>query len=145
MVPYIFENLISAKSLGAQNKMWCPIEERISSNVFLYHSKKSKKKEELIFFIQIVCFLRFGAAQDYRTEKGDTLSFRFYFLCCVKLYSLNFLHDTPHDKTSAIICLTQNLVNEHPVYRVSHKSGYTFVKGRISVICGPILLNFGSF
>jgi hypothetical protein len=30
-------------------------------------------------------------------------------------------------------------------YRVYHKSRYTFVKGRISVICRPILLSLGSF
>jgi hypothetical protein len=33
----------------------------------------------------------------------------------------------------------------HIAYRVSHKSRYTFVKGRISVICGPILLSLGLF
>jgi hypothetical protein len=33
----------------------------------------------------------------------------------------------------------------HTLYRVFHKTVYTFVKGRKSVICGPILLNLGSF
>jgi hypothetical protein len=31
------------------------------------------------------------------------------------------------------------------IYRVYHKSRYTFVKGRISVIRGPILLSLGLF
>jgi hypothetical protein len=41
--------------------------------------------------------------------------------------------------------LTIRLCDNHYIYRVSHKSRYTFVKGRISVICRLILLSHGSF
>jgi hypothetical protein len=36
-------------------------------------------------------------------------------------------------------------VKNFGLYRVFHKARYTFVKGRISVICGAILLNLGLF